>query len=74
MSRLNHMTATTIVRLMRAHGKTIKQCADYLGVPQARVRYVRAHGVSGVGYVMDWMQAITGNPHAGWETVAKVYQ
>lgn len=71
---MNHLTAATIVRLMRANGKTIKGVAEYLGVPQTRVRYVRAHGVNGVAWVMDWMQAITGNPHAGWAEVAKVYQ
>lgn len=71
---MNHLTAATIVRLMRAHKKTIKQIADYLGVPQTRVRYVREHGVTGAAWVMDWMQAITGNPHAGWAEVARAYQ
>lgn len=71
---MNHLTATTIVRLMRAHKKTIKQIADCLGVPQTRVRYVREHGVTGAAWVMDWMQAITGNPHAGWAEVARAYR
>ena len=71
---MDHLTAATVVRLMRAHNKTIKQTAEYLGVPQTRVRDVRANGVKGVAWVMDWMQAITGNPHAGWVEVAKVYQ
>ena len=71
---MDHLTAATVVRLMRAHNKTIKQTAEYLGVPQTRVRHVRANGVKGVAWVMDWMQAITGNPHAGWGVVAAAYK
>ena len=31
-------------------------------ITQVRVREVRRKGVRGPGYVMDWLQAITGNP------------
>lgn len=71
---MNHLTATTVVRLMRANGKTIKGLAESMGITQKRVRQVRAEGVRGEAFVMDWMEALTGNPHAGWAAVAAVYK
>jgi len=58
---------------MRANHKTIDGLSGTMGVTKKRVREVRANGVCGRGYVMDWMEAITGDPGGGWEVVAKVY-
>jgi hypothetical protein len=70
---MTHLTGTTVRRLMRRHGKTIKGLAGSMGLTQARVREVRANGVIGAAYVMDWMEGVAGNPHAGWDEVARAY-
>lgn len=70
---MNHLTAVTIDKLMRKHGKTIRGLAEIMGVTQARVRQVRARGVEGEAFVQDWMQAIVGDHSAGWAAVARVY-
>ena len=67
---MDHITGTTIVRLMRQHSKTIRGLAMALGVTQKRIRQVRAQGVQGVAFVQDWMEAITGDHKAGWAAVA----
>jgi hypothetical protein len=71
---MNHLTGTTIARLMRANRKTIRGLAASMNIPQTRVRQVRAEGVRGESFVADWMEALTGNHRAGWEVVARVYQ
>ena len=48
---------------MRQHGQTIADLAKSMQITQVRVREVRRKGVNGPGYVMDWLQAITGNPN-----------
>lgn len=70
---MDHITGPTIVKLMRRHGKTIRGIATAMNITQKRVREVRAAGVNGVPYVQDWMQAITGDPQAGWSEVASAY-
>jgi hypothetical protein len=70
---MDHITAASIRRLMRRHQKTIRGIAQTWGLTQKRVREVREHGVRGHGFVMDWMQILTGDPHAGWEAIAAVY-
>jgi hypothetical protein len=70
---MDHLTAPTIVKLMRQHGKTIRGLAGSMHITQARVRHVRQHGVAGLAFVQDWMQAITGSDRADWAAVAKVY-
>lgn len=70
---MDHLTPETVERLMRTHRRTIRGLAASLQVSQTRVRYVRMRGVRGRAYVMDWMQALTGDPNAGWEVVAAVY-
>lgn len=70
---MDHLTAETVTRLMRAHRRTIRGLAEGMQVSQARIRYVRLHGVRGRAYVMDWMQALTGDAGAGWDVVAAVY-
>ena len=59
--------------LMRRHDKTIAGLARSMKISQVRVRLVRQIGVSGAACVQDWMEAITGDPHAGWATVARAY-
>lgn len=71
---MNHIAAETIRRLMAANRKTIAGLASQMGITQVRVRQVRAQGVKGAVFVQDWMEAITGNPQAGWEVVASVYK
>lgn len=70
---MDHLTATSVIKLMRKHGMTIGGLASAMNIPQSRVRQVRAYGVQGTAFVQDWMQAITGNPGAGWEAVAMAY-
>jgi hypothetical protein len=71
---MNHLTGTTITRLMRANHKTIGGLAASMNITKVRVRQVRAQGVRGEHFVADWMEAITGSHKASWEVVAKVYQ
>lgn len=54
-----HLTAAEVKRLMRAHGKTIAGLAASMNITQKRVREVRANGVTGYAYVLDWREAIT---------------
>jgi hypothetical protein len=73
IAAMDHITSATIQRLMRAHHKTISGLAASMGITHARVRQVRAQGVRGRVYVMDWMEAITGNCAAGWADVTRAY-
>ena len=73
MQPMDHISAASIRQLMRRHRKTIRGIAKDWGLTQQRVREVRAHGVRGSHYVMDWMQFLTGDPHAGWEAIAAAY-
>lgn len=52
---MDHLTATTVVRLMRQHGKTIRGLGGSMHITQARVRDVHQHGVVGSAFVQDWM-------------------
>ncbi len=57
---MHRLTGSTITRLMRQHGKTIRGLAAQMNITQTRVRRVRAQGVEGFAYVQDWTEAITG--------------
>jgi hypothetical protein len=70
---MTHLTAATVRHLMRRHHKTIRDLARSMGITQVRVRQVRAEGVAGKLFVMDWMEAIAGDPNAGWDEVARAY-
>lgn len=59
---MHALTGKQITRLMRQHRQTIAGLAKSMQITQVRVREVRRKGVSGPGYVMDWLQAITGDP------------
>ena len=72
-SDVDHLTGATIERLMRAHGKTIAAVAKGMGISQRRVREVRATGVQGAPYVMDWAEGITGAARLSWGDVARLY-
>lgn len=72
-AHVDHITGTSIAKLMRKHGKTIRGLADAMGITQKRVREVRVRGVKGEAFVQDWMEAITGNAQAGWGVVARAY-
>jgi hypothetical protein len=71
---MDHITGPSIVKLMRKHGKTIRGVAASMRITQKRVRHVRQHGVEGVGFVQDWMEALTGDHTAGWAAIARCYQ
>jgi pyruvate/2-oxoglutarate dehydrogenase complex dihydrolipoamide acyltransferase (E2) component len=58
------LTGAHVRRLMRAHGVTIERVAVSLGVTRARVQQVRERGLSGLPYVLDWLQGITGRAPA----------
>lgn len=70
---VDHLTGATVERLMRAHGKTIAAVAQAMGISQRRVREVRAIGVHGTPYVMDWAEGITGAGRLSWGDVARLY-
>ena len=70
---MKHLTGVSVVRLMRAHAKTIRGLACAMSITQTRVREARRDGVQGVCFVMDWMEAIVGDPFAGWAVVTAVY-
>jgi len=70
---MDHITGTSIVKLMSSYGQTIRGLAISMGITQKRVRDVRERGVEGVGFVQDWMEAITGDFKAGWAVVARAY-
>jgi hypothetical protein len=59
---MHKLTGKQITRLMRQHRQTIAGLAKSMQITQVRVREVRRKGVNGPGYVMDWLQAITGDP------------
>lgn len=71
---MNHLTGTTITKLMQANHKTISGLAASMNITQVRVRQVRAQGVRGEHFVADWLEALTGNHKAGWAEIARVYQ
>lgn len=73
LANVDHLTGETIVRLMRAHGRTLESVASGMGVSQARVRAVRERGVAGLEYVLDWAEGITGVPQLSWCDVARLY-
>lgn len=70
---VDHLTGPTVVRLMHAHGRTIRSVSGAMGVTQQRVREVRDRGVRGVGYVWDWAQGITGDARLSWADIARLY-
>jgi hypothetical protein len=60
---MDELTGKQVTRLMRQQRQTIARLAKSMQITQVRVREVRRNGVRGPGYVMDWLQAITGNPN-----------
>jgi hypothetical protein len=70
---VDHLTGETVVRLMRAHGRSIRGLAESAGLTQTRVREVRDRGIRGVAFVYDWAEAITGSPRIHWSDVADLY-
>lgn len=54
------LSGTDIRSMMRENNKTIAGVAAAWNITQKRVRYVREHGVTGIFYVMDWIQFMTG--------------
>lgn len=60
---MHELTGKQITRLMRQHRQTIAGLAKSMQITHVRVREVRRKGVKGPGYVMDWLQAITGDPN-----------
>jgi hypothetical protein len=52
------MTGKQIIEAMRRNRKTIGGLAAKMGITQKRVRFVRANGIEGAGFVQDWMEAI----------------
>ncbi len=54
------LTGPEIVKLMNRHKITIRDLAKRMNITMKRVRQVRAFGVEGEWYVLDWQEAITG--------------
>ena len=57
---MNQLSGNFIKRFMRAHNKTILGLSQSMNITQARVRQVRAQGVKGEAFVLDWLEAIRG--------------
>jgi hypothetical protein len=57
MTTTTYLTGAEIRNLMRAGGHTIRSLAAAMNITQTRVRHVRAHGVRGDAFVMDWLEA-----------------
>lgn len=55
---MNQLHGNTIRRLMRIHRKTIRGLAESMNITQARIRFVRLHGVEGRAFTLDWMEAL----------------
>lgn len=53
------LTGAEIRSMMRENNKTISGISAAWNITQKRVRYVREHGVTGLCFVMDWIQFIT---------------
>ena len=60
---MHELTGKQITRLMSRHRQTIAALAKSMQITQVRVREARHKGVQGAGCVMDWLQAITGDPN-----------
>jgi len=58
------LSGASIRRLMRINHKTIRDIAQEFNLPMTRVRYVREHGVTGIAFVCDWIQATCGEEAA----------
>lgn len=71
---MDHMTAPTFIRLMRAHRVTIRELALRAGISHKRIREIRRHGISNALDTWGWGSIITGNTDFSWYDVAKVYQ
>ena len=71
---MNHLTGTTITKLMQANHKTISGLAASMNITHVRVRQVRAQGVRGEHFVADWLEALTGDHKAGGSVIANIYQ
>jgi hypothetical protein len=54
------LTGQQIRRAMRAYRVTILDVARHMSITQKRVRQVRAAGVCGRVYVLDWVEGISG--------------
>lgn len=52
------LTGREVRRLMRKYRKTIAGLASSMNITQARVRYVREHGVTGAAFIEDWLEAL----------------
>lgn len=57
---MNRITGQAIQNMMRKNRITIEALALSMNISQVRVRNVRANGVRGEVFVMDWREAITG--------------
>lgn len=66
------LSGTMLIALMRLNGKTIESLARAMGITQKRVREVRERGVSGEGYVLDWLEALSANAAEANPPVAMV--
>lgn len=52
------LSGQEVRRLMRVHKKPIGGLSLLMRIPQKRVRHVRAQGVSGEAFVIDWLGAL----------------
>jgi len=53
---MDRLTGRQIRAMMRARRLTIRGVAAQWGLTQTRVREVRARGVEGRAFVVDWLQ------------------
>lgn len=58
-NEINAISGEDVRRLMRRHHRTIRDLANQMLVTQKRVRDVREKGVTGAGFCLDWIEAIS---------------
>jgi hypothetical protein len=70
MNKLEALTGKEICRLMRKNKQTLRSLSKRMGVTMARVRHVRASGVTGFMFASDWYEGITGKVAPGFSCLA----
>jgi hypothetical protein len=58
------LTGAQIVKAMRHYRVSIREVAAHMQITLKRVREVRALGVTGLHYVLDWQEGVSGAARA----------
>ena len=50
---MDHLTATSVIKLMRKHGMTIGELASAMNIPQSQMHQMHAYDVQNTAFVQD---------------------